>query len=81
MRARTGFSKVVQWRSKGVLGVALAAALLAETFVAAGVAVAGPVVSPAHQAPTAAEGPLEAPDVATARTIARLEGEKGRGHR
>jgi hypothetical protein len=58
-----------------VLGVALTAALFAETFVAAGVAVAAPpVASPGEQVPAGAEGALEAPDIASARTIARLQG-------
>ena len=78
MGARFGFSAVPQWRSKGVLGVALAAALLAETFVAAGSAVAAPpAAAPAGQAPSrGANGELQAPDIATAKTIARLQGER-----
>ena len=77
MTVRFGFSAVPKWRSKGVLGVALAAALLGETFVAAGSAVAAPpVTQPAAETPTDVEGDLQAPDIASARTIARLKGER-----
>lgn len=78
MGVRFGFSPVPRWRSKGVLGVALAAALLAETFVATTGAVAAPPAASASDAGTtrAADGTLQAPDIATARTIARLQNEK-----
>ncbi|TFV63134.1 DNRLRE domain-containing protein [Geodermatophilus sp. DF01-2] len=78
MDVRHGFSAVPQWRSKGVLGVALAAALLAETFVVTQPAYAAPGEEPPSQAePVRGEdGGLQAPDIATARTIARLEGER-----
>ena len=64
------------WRARGVLGVALAAALVAETFVATGEALAAPPVAPAQEEPTRGPNGLEAPDVASARTIAQLEGER-----
>ncbi|MGY1843128.1 DNRLRE domain-containing protein [Modestobacter sp. SYSU DS0875] len=62
-----------------MLGVAIASALLVETFVVVGHANAAPPApdAPAQEEP--ARGPgggLEAPDAASARTIARLEGEK-----
>ena len=64
------------WRTRGVLGVALAAALVAETFVATGEALAAPPVAPAQEEPTRGPNGLEAPDIASARTIAQLEGER-----
>ncbi|MDK3257512.1 DNRLRE domain-containing protein [Blastococcus capsensis] len=77
MDVRHGFSAVPRWRSKGVLGVALAAALLAETFVATHQARAVPFpAAPVQEQPVRGPGGLEAPDLASAATIARLEGER-----
>lgn len=84
MGVRFGFSSVPAWRCRGAIGVVLAAALLAQTFVATAEAQAAPPQTPAAppQTPAAApaargaDGTLQAPDIATARTIARLQGEK-----
>lgn len=59
-----------------MLGVALAAALVAETFVASGTASAVPATPPVQEEPTRGPNGLETPDIASARTIARLEGER-----
>ena len=53
---RFGFSPVPKWRSKSVLGVALAAALLAETFVATDAVAAPPTVPPGQEKPAPARG-------------------------
>lgn len=50
MRVRHGFSAVPRWRSRGVLGVAISAALIAELFVATSAAYAAPE-APAQQEP------------------------------
>ncbi|TQN42634.1 hypothetical protein FHU33_2040 [Blastococcus colisei] len=79
MSAGFGFSPVPKWRSKGVIGVALAGALIAETFVVASEAYAAPGEETPSQEEAATRGPdgvLQAPDAATASTIARLEGER-----
>ncbi|WP_155858948.1 DNRLRE domain-containing protein [Candidatus Blastococcus massiliensis] len=78
MSPRHGFSRVPKWRIKGVLGVALSGALLAEMVLAATGAQAAPAPAPQTQEEAArtSEGVLEAPDIATAKTIARLENER-----
>ncbi|UOY03792.1 hypothetical protein [Blastococcus sp. PRF04-17] len=77
MHARSGFSEVPKWRSRGVLGVALTAALLGELLVVSTAASAAPR-NEAQEAEAArgADGALQAPDAPSARTIARLEGER-----
>jgi hypothetical protein len=42
VRVRHGFSAVPRWRSRGILGVAISAALIAELFVATSAAYAAP---------------------------------------
>lgn len=77
MGGRFGFSAVPRWRSKRVVGIALFAALLAETFVVANEAYAAPAETPtSEELPRGEDGSLQAPDIASARTIARLEGER-----
>lgn len=76
MSVRHGFSEVPRWRSRGLLGIALTGALLAELFVATGEALAAPATAPTQEEPTGGPEGLEAPDAASAMTIARLQGER-----
>ena len=76
MSVRHGFSEVPKWRSRGLLGIALTGALLAELFVATGEALAAPATTPTQEEPTRGFDGLEAPDAASAMTIARLQGER-----
>ncbi|TKJ19010.1 DNRLRE domain-containing protein [Blastococcus sp. CCUG 61487] len=78
MSPRHGSSPVSKWRARGVLVIALSGALLAEMVLMATGAQAAPVQTPpAQEEPTRTpEGVLEAPDIPTAKTIARLENER-----
>ena len=79
MDVRHGFSAVPSWPVKGALGVALAAAVMAGVLVAPSPAAAAPRDGAAAEAAGPArrsDGGLEAPDIASARTIAALEGEQ-----
>ena len=78
MRVRHGFSPVPSWRVKAPLGVLVAAAVAAGALSPSTAAQAAPVETHDPQTPTATRGPdgLQAPDIATAQTVARLEGER-----
>ena len=65
MDARFGFNAVPKWRAKGVLGVALSAALFAETLVATTEVYAAPAAPEAEAEQSASRGPdgtLQAPE-------------------
>ncbi|TYP90610.1 DNRLRE domain-containing protein [Blastococcus xanthinilyticus] len=75
MQSRHAFEPVPRWRSRGALGLALSAALVAETLVVASEAYAAPA-PPAQEEPARGVDGLQAPDAASAQTIARLMDER-----
>lgn len=74
MRVRTGFSPLPRRRFQGTVGVALAAALVAGSVAGAETAQAAPS-APARPA-AASAGELTAPNIASARAVARLQGKR-----
>jgi RHS repeat-associated protein len=72
---RHHFSAVPKWKSRGLIGLVLAGALIGEALVASGPATAAPPAPPSQEEPTRGPNGLEAPDIATAQTIARLQEE------